>query len=113
MKILITGSSGMLGRALCKELAGAYKVIGFDVGVLKISSNIDQTDFILVDITDKEFLIGSVMKHKPDIIIHCAAYTDVVGLKEIEVLYKQMDVAGDNVHKVACVPKSDFAHLLI
>ena len=42
-----------------------------------------------------------------------SAYTDVGGLKEIEVLYRQVPAVNDDAHKITCVPKSDFAHLLI
>lgn len=42
-----------------------------------------------------------------------SAYTDAVGLKEIEVLYRQVPIIKDNMHKIARVSKSRFAHLLI
>ncbi|MDD5464802.1 MAG: tRNA 4-thiouridine(8) synthase ThiI [Candidatus Omnitrophica bacterium] len=42
-----------------------------------------------------------------------SAYTDAVGLKEIEVLYRQVPAAKDNMHKILHVSKSRFAHLLI
>jgi len=37
MKILITGSKGMLGRALCENLVDVYDVVGVDInpGVVK------------------------------------------------------------------------------
>ncbi len=41
------------------------------------------------------------------------AYTDVAGLKEAKVYYRQATAADDNMHKITCVPKSDFVHLLI
>lgn len=42
-----------------------------------------------------------------------SAYTDVVGLKEIEVLYRKVPEAIDNTNRISCQPKSRFAHLLI
>lgn len=42
-----------------------------------------------------------------------SAYTDVAGLKEIEVLYRQVPKEEDNVHKITYVPKNRFVHLLI
>ncbi|MBN1405942.1 MAG: dTDP-4-dehydrorhamnose reductase [Candidatus Omnitrophica bacterium] len=77
MKILITGSSGMLGQALCRELAAGHEVIGLDIGIFKILSNIGRVDFFLADITDAKFIIGKIIERHPDIIIHCAAYTNV------------------------------------
>lgn len=42
-----------------------------------------------------------------------SAYTDAAGLKEIGVLYRQVPMARDNLHKIVHEPKSRFAHLLI
>ena len=42
-----------------------------------------------------------------------SAYTDVGALREIEVLYRQVPAVNDNVHKIICVAKSKFVHLLI
>jgi len=42
-----------------------------------------------------------------------AAYTDVIGLKEIEVFYRQISKKEDSVHKVTYIPKNRFVHLLV
>jgi len=42
-----------------------------------------------------------------------SAYTDLTALREIEVLYRQVPAVNDNAHKITCVPKSRFTHLLI
>ncbi|MFH1281531.1 MAG: tRNA 4-thiouridine(8) synthase ThiI [Candidatus Omnitrophota bacterium] len=42
-----------------------------------------------------------------------SAYTNNSGLKEISVLYRQFSAVEDNMHKVACVSKNKFVHLLI
>ncbi|MDD5505418.1 MAG: tRNA 4-thiouridine(8) synthase ThiI [Candidatus Omnitrophica bacterium] len=41
------------------------------------------------------------------------AYSDTIGLENIEVYCRRVPEAGDKVHKIACLPKSRFAHLLI
>jgi len=41
------------------------------------------------------------------------AYSDTIGLENIEVSYRRVPEAGDKAHKIACLPKSRFAHLLI
>jgi len=41
------------------------------------------------------------------------SYFDSAGLKNAEVSYRHMPEAKDSAHKVACLPKSSFAHLLI
>lgn len=63
MKILITGSGGVLGSSLL--LMNLYKVIGFT------SKKLDVTNFQSVSRVLK--------KENPDVIIHTAAYTDVEG----------------------------------
>jgi dTDP-4-dehydrorhamnose reductase len=61
MKVLVTGSNGMLGRNLIKLLH--YETIGFDSSLL--------------DITDSLKCKKVLENEKPNIIIHTAAYTDV------------------------------------
>ena len=41
------------------------------------------------------------------------AYTDVVGLTEIDVLYRKIPETNDNLHKTVCFSKSKFAHMLV
>lgn len=61
MKVLVTGSNGMLGSNLVKLLT--YEIIGFDSSSL--------------DITDSEKCNKTLENEKPNIIIHTAAYTNV------------------------------------
>jgi len=42
-----------------------------------------------------------------------SSYSDAIGLKNMEVSYRHIPETGDRVHKVACLPKDRFAHLLI
>jgi tRNA-uridine 2-sulfurtransferase len=42
-----------------------------------------------------------------------SAYTDAVGLEEIEVLYRQVPAIADSVHQIAHLPKERFTHLFI
>jgi dTDP-4-dehydrorhamnose reductase len=67
-KILVTGSSGMLGSALSAELRGTNEVIGLDKRAPK-----------QCDITDRKNTENVILSAKPDLIIHAAAWTDVDG----------------------------------
>lgn len=62
--ILITGAKGMLGQDLCPILE--------DEG-----HDIIETDVDTLDITNIEQVENVLKSKKPDIVIHCAAYTNV------------------------------------
>jgi len=64
-KIIVYGSEGMLGYDLRKELSSDYDVIGFDLED--------------GDITDRENVLKTISHIYPDLVINCAAYTDVDG----------------------------------
>jgi len=42
-----------------------------------------------------------------------SAYTDVLGLKTIEVLCRKVPEDKDQAHRIACLPKERFVHLLV
>ncbi|MCD4729001.1 MAG: dTDP-4-dehydrorhamnose reductase, partial [Bacteroidales bacterium] len=65
MKILVTGSDGQLGRSI-QQRSSLYPDFKFDY-----------TDIDQLDITDKSALKLYIEVSKPDVIIHCAAYTAV------------------------------------
>lgn len=64
MKILVTGANGMLGKDLCPILE--------DIGYSVIPTDIDT-----LNITDERMVLNITKTMHPDLIIHCAAYTDV------------------------------------
>ena len=63
-KVLVTGANGMLGQDLCPILEDE----GY--GVL-------ETDIHNLDITDFSAVKNILEEQKPNIVIHCAAYTNV------------------------------------
>lgn len=62
-KILITGADGQLGSELAEVLSDNYNII-----------TVDKKDF---DISEFKSVNNYFTSTKPDIIIHCAAFTDV------------------------------------
>lgn len=68
MKILITGSNGMLGYDLKGVLADKHDLI------LTTSKSLD--------ITNKDEVLKVITSENPDIVINAAAYTDVDGCEE-------------------------------
>ena len=63
MKILITGGRGMLGRTLAAELGGEFDVV--------------PTDLPEADVTDENAIDAVIARHRPDVVVHCAAMTAV------------------------------------
>jgi len=79
MKILVTGASGLLGHKLVKELLlRDYEVYAIynrhEVGITH--RNLRKTR---LDIVNNVALEDLILKVKPEVIIHAAAYTDVDG----------------------------------
>lgn len=69
-KILITGCNGQLGRALNQEYTREEaEFINTDV--------VGGEGVISLDITDVDAVVDLAMQEKPDVIINCAAHTNV------------------------------------
>ena len=85
MKVLITGSNGMLGHDLME--------------VLKDNHELMLTTSKTLDITDKEHVIQFICENEPDIVINSAAYTDVDGCETKQDL--AYAVNGDGVRNLA------------
>jgi dTDP-4-dehydrorhamnose reductase len=66
MRLLVTGSGGMLGHRVCSRA----RELGHDV------TGVTRAD---LDITDLDACLRAVEEHLPEAIVNCAAYTDVDG----------------------------------
>lgn len=78
MKILVSGANGQLGNELINILKSGKSEIG------EINSSYSNCDIITADvdnfdITNKDVIKSFLSQHKPDIIINCAAMTNVDG----------------------------------
>lgn len=69
MKILLTGASGLLGRAIYNELTSCSK--GFKVKGTAFSRS--NNALVKLDLLDQDAVQNTVSKYKPDLIIHSAA----------------------------------------
>ena len=78
MKILVTGAKGMLGRQVVEDLERGYTEIGRVPEEVK-NAEVIGTDSQTLDITDKNKTNLFVGEVSPDVIINCAAYTNVDG----------------------------------
>lgn len=78
MKVLITGCNGQLGNALIELLKNKRNSLG------AIPENFNDCEIIAIDIddldiSDREATINFINTNKPDVIINCAAMTNVDG----------------------------------
>lgn len=88
MKILITGSNGMLGHDLIEVLKNKHEL------VLTTSKTLD--------ITDEKGVIKFIVDVDPDIVINSAAYTDVDGCESNPELAYSVNGEGVKNLSLAC-----------
>jgi dTDP-4-dehydrorhamnose reductase len=86
MRVIITGAKGQLGRSVEKALSGAALIL------------IDIPDW---DITDP-LLVPLMANLKPDVVIHCAAMTDVDGCARNPDLAYRINAFGTQNVALAC-----------
>lgn len=86
-KILVTGCNGQLGRAIRKEYAASdVEFINTDV----VAGN----GIVSLDITNIDAVMEMVKDTKPDIIINCAAHTNVDKCEEQQDLAYKINAIG-------------------
>lgn len=88
MKILITGSNGMLGHDLENVLKDKHELI--------------LTTSKTLDITDKDKTMEIIKENNPDIVINSAAYTDVDGCETNQDLAYAVNGQGVKNLALAC-----------
>lgn len=89
MKVVVTGAAGQLGQDVLLELERQnHQAFGADRQKL--------------DITIEEDVIAYINEVKPDVILHCAAYTNVDAAEENEDVAYQINAIGtENLAKAA------------
>lgn len=76
MKLLITGAKGQLGMQIHSILDKGKSELG-EIDDLYINAEIRYVSHDELDITNLKDVNGYIAKYKPDVIINCAAYTNV------------------------------------
>lgn len=79
MRVFVTGVNGQLGHDVMAELKKRnYEGIGSDIADTYAGTDEVSTMFyVKLDITDKEAVLQTIKIFKPDVIVHCAAWTAV------------------------------------
>jgi len=93
MRVLITGSNGLLGQKLVKIFSPDHQTTGID---LQIESSIQEENFTYqtLSILQVEKLKELFSSFKPEVVINTAAYTDVDGCEENKELAWSANVDG-------------------
>jgi dTDP-4-dehydrorhamnose reductase len=113
LKILITGSNGLLGQKLVYRLAGkpGYDIIATSKGENRISMK-DGYRYQALDITNKAEVMQIVSDVKPDCIINTAAMTNVDACENDKSGCKALNIDAVQYLVDACRPyASHFIHL--
>lgn len=74
MKVLITGATGLLGAHALANLGRGHRVVGIDRHKWWGDR---PADLIMADLLDEAAVEQVVRRTQPDVVIHCAAITDV------------------------------------
>lgn len=99
MKVFVTGVAGQLGHDVMDELASrGYTGVGTDLAEsysgIQDGTYVTMAEYVSLDITNKEAVMNTIKSVKPDVVVHCAAWT-AVDLAEDE--DKQAKVKAINV----------------
>ena len=73
MKILITGAGGMLGTDLGNVLSSDFEIVGLERRPVTHLT----VPYDICDLTQARKTREAILSHKPEVIIHTAAMTDV------------------------------------
>lgn len=82
MKFFVTGVAGQLGHDVMNELAKrGYEGVGSDIAPqysgIEDGSSVTAMPYIGMDITDAKAVRETILSVKPDVVVHCAAWTAV------------------------------------
>ena len=103
-KILLTGADGQLGLAVLSEYGDTVQFVKTDLT--------SHGDVRALDIADNAAVLKLVMDEKPDIIINCAALTDVDGCeKQVDLAYQVNALGPRNLAIAASEVGAKFVHI--
>lgn len=82
MKVFVTGVAGQLGHDVMNELAGrGYEGVGSDLkeeySGIKDGTPVETMPYVPMDITDQSSVEKVLSEVRPDVVVHCAAWTAV------------------------------------
>ena len=101
MKIVITGANGQLGKELQKIIRTGKAEIG-EISKSVASSEVFAADVDVLDITKLDNVRAYLNDIKPDVVINCAAFTNVDGCESSKDLAFKVNALGARNVAIAC-----------
>ena len=110
MKVFVTGVAGQLGHDVMNELKKrGYEGIGSDLAPeyagVQDGSAVTTMPYVPLDITDKEAVEKVLTECRPDIVIHCAAWTAVDLAEDEDKIAKVRAINAGGTENIAKVCK--------
>ena len=110
MRVLVTGVAGQLGHDVMNELAKrGYEGIGSDIAPaysgIADGSAVTTMPYVSMDITDAGAVETILSEQKPDVVIHCAAWTAVDAAEDEENVAKVHAINAGGTENIANVCK--------
>ena len=111
MKVLVTGVGGQLGHDVMNELAKrGYEGVGSDIAPayagIADKSAVTTMPYVQVDITDPAAVKVVLESVKPDVVVHCAAWTAVDLAEDEDKREKVRAINAKGTENIALVCKA-------
>lgn len=111
MKIFVTGVGGQLGHDVVNEaVSRGYEAVGSDLapqysGVAD-GSAVMSAPYVQLDITDRAAVSAAVGAQRPDVVVHCAAWTAVDAAEEPENREKVHAINAEGTRNIALAARA-------
>lgn len=106
MKVFVTGVAGQLGHDIMNELAKrGYDGVGSDIAPsysgIQDGSAVTAMPYLAMDITDANAVKEILTEQKPDVVVHCAAWTAVDLAEDDDKVAKVRAINADGTRYIA------------
>ncbi len=106
MRFFVTGVNGQLGHDVMNELnKRGYVGVGSDLAKTYVGkddgSAVAAMPYISLDITDKDAVQKAITRIEPEVVIHCAAWTDVDMAEDCDKVERVRAVNVDGTQNIA------------
>lgn len=111
MRFFVTGVGGQLGHDVMNELLKrGYEGVGSDIqpeySGVDDGSLVIKADYVQLDITDKAAVEKIITEIKPDVVIHCAAWTAVDAAEDEENIDRVRAINAGGTRNIAAACKT-------